>query len=108
MYVYITLWRIYVYDYHHGESSLKCEFHPPFPKVYASKDIDRHYRHGDPADLKLGMFRLHHLLRLEAEQRPPTKHQRNIRRNNRINQKSGEKWKYENDETPKSIFKQNH
>lgn len=48
--------HLYVCDYHHGESSLKCEFHPPFPKVYASKDIDRHYRHGDPADLKLGML----------------------------------------------------
>ena len=54
------------------------EFHPPFPKVYASKDIDRHYRHGDPADLKLGMLRLHDRLRLEAEKRPPTKHERNI------------------------------
>lgn len=65
-----------------------CEFHRPFPKVYASKDIDRHYRHGDPADLNLGMFRLHHRLRLEAEKRPP-QNTREIWRNNRINQKSG-------------------
>ena len=50
---------------------LCCEFRPPFFKVYASKDIDRHYRHGDPADLKLGILRLHHRLRLEPEKRPP-------------------------------------
>ena len=84
----IILWRIYVYDYHHGESSLlwvpPTIFQGLCFKGYRSAlsarrsswSETRHFKATPP-------------LETWTWKTTPTKHERNIRRNNRINPKSG-------------------